>query len=246
MSRQTKVTGMVLSAMDIGDYDKRLVILTKEQGRISAFAKGARRPNSTFMASSQPFTFGEFTIYMGRHSNSINNVEVSNYFSGLRNDLEMVYYGMYFCEFADHITREYNDEREILKLLYMSLLALEKQIVENKLIKAIFELKAIALNGQAPQVFQCVKCNEIGKNYKSSIALGGLLCESCQSNDPYAIVLSDATIYAIQYIISKDVKDLFKFKLKENCLNELWGWMIKYRQHHIGYNFKTLEFLKML
>ncbi len=150
MQGYTQITGMILKAEPIGEYDRRVVILTKEMGKISAFARGARRQGSQLMAATNPFCFGEFKLYAGRNSYSVSEASISNYFEGLREDFEGACYGMFFLEVMDYYTRENNDEKEMLKLLYQSLRALMHKSLPDRLVRAVFEIKAMVLNGEFP------------------------------------------------------------------------------------------------
>lgn len=150
MQDLSNVTGLILKAEPFGEYDRRVVILTRERGKIAAFARGARKQGSRLLASTNPFCFGEFKLYEGRTSYSISESSISNYFESLREDFEGACYGMYFLEVMDYYTRENNDEKEMLKLLYQSLRALCHDGFDNRLVRYIFEIKALALNGEYP------------------------------------------------------------------------------------------------
>lgn len=145
-------TGIVIKSEPIGEYDRRVTLLTKERGKISAFAKGARRPGNRLMAPTNPFSFGQFRLFAGRTSYNMSEAEISNYFEGLREDFIGAYYGMYFLEICDYYTRENNDETGMLKLLYQSLRALASDRFADRLVRCVFELKAIMINGEFPGV----------------------------------------------------------------------------------------------
>ena len=148
MREQISVTGMVLMAAPVGEYDRRLVILTCGRGKITAFARGVRRPGNQLMAAAAPFVFGKFLLYEGRDAYTLAGAEVENYFREIAGDMEAACYGSYFLEMADYYGRENIDATETLRLLYQSLRALLKPSVPNRLVKPVYELKLMEINGE--------------------------------------------------------------------------------------------------
>ncbi len=152
MQEHILVTGIILKQSPVGEYDRVVSILTRERGKLSAFARGARKPGNRLAAAANPFSFGTFKLYEGKSSYTISEAEIQNFFEDLREDYVGACYGMYFAEIADYYTRENNDEREMLKLLYQSLRALCAASLPNPLVRSIFECRAIAVNGEFPGV----------------------------------------------------------------------------------------------
>ncbi|MDO4321123.1 MAG: DNA repair protein RecO [Lachnospiraceae bacterium] len=216
MSEPLKVTGMVLSAVPSGEYDKRTVILTKERGKITAFARGARRQNSILLAPASPFAFGTFTVYEGRTAYTLVRAEISNYFTEVREDFEAACYGCYFMEVAEYYTRENLDGSSVLNLLYATLRALLNEKLDNKLIRCIFEMKAMVLNGEYP--YDVV-------------------------NDTS---LLESTRYALGYVIQSPIQKLYTFTLAPEVFAEFRRVQNRFNRLYIDREFKSLAILKAM
>lgn len=148
MQEFLKVTGMVIKTFPQGEYDRRITILTKDQGKITAFVKGARRQGSRFCASSDLFVFGDFDLYVGKDSYTVQNCEIHNYFEFTRTDMEAAYYGMYFLELADYYSAEGNEEALLLLLLYRAMQGLKTPNIPNRVVRTVFELKLFIIEGE--------------------------------------------------------------------------------------------------
>ena len=239
------LTGMIIKVSDVSEYDKRLVILTKERGKIVAFAKGAKRSKSTLMAGTRLFAFGEFTLYEGKDSYSLNKADIENYFDEISNDFEAMCYGCYFLELADYYTKENLEATETLKLLYQTLRALLNNKLPNALIKCVFELKLLTINGEYPQMFECTFCRS--KEVKQfSVFKGGMICKECMNKISDGANLDTSTIYTMQFIISSGIEKLYTFLVKDSVLQELEFILRRYLSNHIEKEFNSLKILNTI
>lgn len=216
MSQGIDLTGMVLAAAPSGEYDKRVVLLTKERGKITAFARGARRQNSMLLAAASPFSFGTFVLYEGRSAYTLVQADITNYFAGLKEELEGAYYGFYFMEFADYYGQENLDASLMLNLLYASLRALENKKLPNRLVRYVYEIKLMVINGEFPQ------------------------------DVIYDTSLLESTRFAIQYVIQAPMQKLYTFLVKEEVLTQLERLQDRIREKYIDRRFKSLEILETM
>lgn len=240
MGQEVVFTGMVLNAMPVGDNDKRITILTKERGKITAFARGARRQNSSLLAATNPFSFGEFELYEGKSSYTLSKTSIKNYFRDLVMDFDAAYLGFYFLEFANYYCQENNDEKEMLKLLYQSLRALESPKYPKELVRAVFELKAITINGEGPTVFSCIHCHKKEPLQFFSVVRGGMFCDDCKKS-VNGVEILDATRYTIQYIVASPIEKLYSFAVSDEVLGELCSLVSEYMSYYVRHSFKSLE-----
>ena len=244
MREAVTLTGIVLSSAPSGEYDKRVTILTKERGKITAFARGARRPNSALLASTGSFAFGTFLLYEGRDAYSLVQANIQNYFSELMSDFNGAYYGMYFCELADYYTRENNDEINIMKLLYQSLRALTRKSLNRELVRYIYELKLFTCVGEYPGVFHCTQCGADQRLKYFSMFHTGMICEECREKVKDGLVLNPATIYTLQYIVGTEIERLYTFTVSDEVLKELCMVMDRWRERYLEKHMKSLEILE--
>ena len=171
------VRGIVLKHAPAGDYDWVTTIFTSDRGKITAFARSARKPGSKLSGCVEPFCFGTFKLFVGKNSYTIVEADIENYFEGFRQDLEGACYGTFFLELVSYYTRENSEDVELLNLLYISLKALLKESITNRLVRCIFELRALQIEGEYPGVPQNTRLCESTKyamDYITTSPLGKL------------------------------------------------------------------------
>ena len=216
-----KMSGIIISESNLGDYDKMLTMLTPGLGKISCVAKGARRPKSALLASTQLFCFGEYLMYKGANTYNINSCETIEVFYNLRTDLDKLNTAIEITKIIRNVTDENENCYRILQLYLNTLYTLSETDKNLELVDSIFKLKILCLLGFAPRINECVNCKNKENIKYFSIKDNGFKCENCGKLDKGAISVSESTISAINYIVLAPPKKLYSFNLKDESLEEL-------------------------
>ena len=154
-----KVKGIVIKEVAYKDNDKIITILTDSLGKVSAVAKGAKKTNSPFLASSQYLVYSEFVLYQNTGYYYLNSAAVINTFYNLRIDFDKIQLVFDMTKLINSVTDENQDCEKILKLFLNTIYVLDKYEKDTKLVVNTFKIKLFSILGFAPRQDKCSNCS---------------------------------------------------------------------------------------
>lgn len=219
--KTVKTKGIIIAEKVLSDFDKMLTILTPNMGKIECVAKGARRPKSLLMAGTQFLCFGDYLLYKGSDSYSMNSCETIELFYNIRTDLDKLKYAVYITKIVNDVTMENQNNYKVLQLFLNTLYVISNTDKDLDLIVSIFRLRLLSIIGFRPEIRECKSCKQKENLTKFSIKDNGFKCSSCGKVDKGAIDMNETTKDAIRYIILSDAKKVYSFNVPKESIEEL-------------------------
>ena len=185
MEKQRSRTGIVLGHVDYGEADRILRILTAEEGKISAMARGARRSKKRFAGMLD--LGNRVTVQLTRGKGRlplITEVDLEHGHPHLRADLERISQMAYLCDWTGSLAREEHPEPKLFGLLQVALLVLNAATKPpTRAFRWGFEAKALSFAGIAPGLKRCMVCGCAFEDdeLRYSPASGGVVHAHCGS-----------------------------------------------------------------
>jgi len=246
-----KIKGLIVKIKNINENDKYLTVLCEEYGKISFKASGVRNYKSKNMAATQPFAYSEFTLFRTPTFIRMNEAQVIENFYAIRLDLASLALAVYLSDIAAVMcVSDSGENGEILRLLLNSLHIISNKKMPNKIIKAVYELRALTKSGFMPNLEECEICS--GRSFADIIFFdvigGNLICGECidkVNQDGKLVRISPDILNVLRFITSAKDEKLFSFVLHDdNTANELSSVCEKYLLEQIGMNIDSLKYYK--
>lgn len=245
--------GIMLRAIEYGDYDKIVTFFTLKEGKISVIAKGARKSIRRFAGILELFSILNVVWTYGRSRGLpiLQEASVIQPFEQIRSDIMSTTYASYWCELVYQWMEQGQKQTSVYKLLQHALDQLNSGRLPDKILHIIFQLRFMAENGFRPSFDHCTICRSSLERFERScvtfnVRLGGVLCEKCGAGKGGHLSLSKGTIMLLRWILNAPLAKVCRVRFSEQAVEESLNILEVFVPHHIGKEAKSLKLLKQL
>lgn len=245
--RLYKTEAIVLRRRDLGEADKVLVLYTPYLGKLSAVAKGVRRPTSKLGGHVELLTHSMMMLARGRNLDIVTQSQILHSFPGLRSNLERTSYAFCAAELVQRFTEEHIENQPLFRLLLNLLLYLEETDSPDLALRH-FEVHVLGLVGYRPELRRCLTCDSDLRPVSNffSAAAGGTLCPICGTRDRLARPISLNALKVLRFLQDAPTVNEAKINLDPRLSKELEGILTEYITYLLEGEVKSMRFLRDL
>lgn len=149
-----KIEGIIIRRFNSNEFDKLLVVYTRERGKILVKAKSLRKKEAKMKAPLEIFNHAHLMLAKGKNMDTISGVALANGFPNLRNNLEALAAAFYICELLDKLIIGPERDERIWQLVFKAFNFLEEKERNARTIEKLlnrFEYNLLSLLGHQPE-----------------------------------------------------------------------------------------------
>ena len=209
-----KSLAIVLKLVEFSETSVVATLFSRDFGKITALAKGARRPKGPFEAALDLLALVR-VVFLHKSSDALDlltEAKLERRFRAAARDLSRLYAGYYVAELLAELTDEDDPHPELFDEANRTLELLDGDSpVATALLR--LELSALRLLGHLPSLDECVGCgtnvgrasspSENDKNVRRvpfGLVAGGVLCPKCRSGQRSVVSVSAAALEAMRQL----------------------------------------------
>ena len=182
-----KDKAVCLRTVDYSETSQVVTLFTSQSGKLSAIAKGAKRPKSPFDGPIEPFSFGDIVYAPGRSEKlaTLTEFDQKRAFLNLRKNLAALNSAYFGAELLEAFTLDL-DPHTVLFDAFLQFLT-DLQAADNRDglgLLILFQLTLLAEVGTKPVVGECANCHNRFSDKWCEIhfasSANGLICPDCE------------------------------------------------------------------
>lgn len=184
-------TAIVLRTIEFSETSLIVTLLTRDLGRVSAIAKGARRPKGPFEGALDLLAVCRVVV-LRKTSDTLDlltEAKLHRRFRGGERSLERLYGGYYLIEMLRQLTDEHDPHPDVYDLTIQTL----EQIDGNGDVASsllYFDAQVLRMLGHAAGTDRCTDCGsevEPTPRIAFSLSAGGIVCHACRPRQKQTI-----------------------------------------------------------
>lgn len=243
-----KTEAIVIRQADWSETSRVVTFFSRDWGKISTIAKGARRLKGPFEAALDLLTRCRI-VFIRKSSSSLDiltEAQLVSRFKPRQRDLLSLYGGYYVAELLSGLTEEYDPHPGLYDEAVKTLDRLAQDAAPGKHLLR-FELAVLREIGQLPALDECLVCSSPITGAGASafwVSQGGLLCRNCRKEEYSNNQLQPGTVAVLRRLADESDALVERLVISPAQHQEIRHMVTAAISHALGRRPKMLRYLR--